>query len=55
METEQQYVHMACYYNLSSFYAAADEPQKDEINACVKKITKNIYALLEAHKTTTDK
>ena len=32
-----------------------DEPQKDELNACVKKITKNIYALLEARKSTTDK
>ena len=32
-----------------------DEPQKDELNACVKKITKNIYALLEAQKSTTDK
>ena len=33
----------------------ADEPQKDELNTCVKKITKNIYALLEAQKSTTDK
>lgn len=34
---------------------SADEPQKDELNTCVKKISRNIYALLEAQKSTTEK
>ena len=38
-----------------TLHYTGDEPQKDELNACVKKITKNIYALLEAQKSTTDK
>lgn len=45
--------HKTC--NNIVFPNIADEPTKEELNACVKKITKNIYALLEAQKSTQDK
>ena len=47
-----KYMNILTYINC---VAIADEPQKDELNTCVKKISRNIYALLEAQKSTTEK
>ena len=55
-----QYTYVCMYISFELLIklislVAADEPQKEELNVCVKKITRHIYALLEAHKATPDK